>query len=293
MSALLRLASGPVELVLAPEVGGGIAAWRLDGEDVMRLTPPEALAARDPLGLASFPLVPWSNRIRRGRFSFEGRDVVLPPHHSDARNTIHGQGWINPWTVEDASATAARLAFDHAPDDWPWAYRAEQNFTVRDDGFDVTLSVENRSDSRMPAGLGQHPYYPNEPGATFRARLDGWWETDAEIMPVAHHAVTPTDDWTSWLHAETTTDNVFSGWNGHAEMSWPERRLKVTMTSPDAHYMVVYAPADGSVMVVEPVTHPTDALNEPDTPGIRVLEPGERLTLATHFRVERLSAPFR
>lgn len=287
MTALLTLASGPVELVLTPEIGGSIAAWRFEGQEVMRAASPEALAARDPLGLANFPLVPWSNRIRHGRFRFEGRDVFLPPHHGDARNTIHGQGWINPWTVEEASATTARLAFDHAPDAWPWAYRAEQAFAVRDDGFDLILSVENRSDSRMPVGLGQHPYYPNELRATLKARLDGWWDTDAEIMPLDHKPVAPTDDWTSWLHAETTTDNVFSGWGGTAEMTWPDRRLRVRMTSADATYMVVYAPADGSVMVVEPVTHPTDALNAPGMPGIRILEPGERMTLATSFRVGR------
>jgi aldose 1-epimerase len=289
MTELLTLRRGATELVLTPEIGGGIAHWRHDGVEVMRETTPETLAARDPLGLANFPLVPWSNRIRDGRFRFAGREVHLPPHHGDAVNTIHGQGWINAWDVVAASENDAMLVYDHAPDHWPWAYRAEQRFTLADDGFTVLLSVENRSDDPMPAGLGQHPYYPNQPDATFHARLDGWWETDAAIMPVRHHAVEPTEDWSPWLHSATTTDNVFSGWNGRAAMTWPSRGLRVTMTAGDAaRYMVVYAPNDGSVMVVEPVTHPTDAFNEESTPGIRVLAPGERMELEMRLTAERL-----
>lgn len=283
---MIELRCGATELVLAPEVGGGIAAWRFAGQDVMR---PAPSGARDPLDLASFPLVPWSNRIRDGRFVFAGREVRVPPTHGDRRNTIHGQGWLRPWAVVEQSRTGVLLAYDHAPDAWPWAYRAEQRFELREDGFRVRLSVENRAGEAMPAGLGLHPYYPNTPGMRLQARLDGWWETDAAIMPVRYHAVDPADDWSAWLHAARTTDNVFAGWDGRAVLTWPERGLAVEMTTKDAGYMVVYAPADGSIAVAEPVTHPTDALNEAGLPGIRVLRTGERQVLDVDFRAQPLA----
>ena len=47
---------------------------------------------------ASFPLVPFVNRIRGGRFTFRGREVRLAPNMAGDPSPLHGQGWLNPWT---------------------------------------------------------------------------------------------------------------------------------------------------------------------------------------------------
>lgn len=288
--ALLTLADGPLEAVLAPACGGGIAALRFEGHDIMRPADPAALAARDPLGLACFPLVPWSNRIAWGRFGFGGREILLPPNMGDHPHAIHGHGWRCPWTVAEAGARSATLVLDHAPGRWPWRYRATQRFALAGGALAIDLAVENRADTPMPAGLGLHPYFPRTPGMTLEARLDGWWETDALVMPVALHDTGPRDDWSDWLHHPATTDNVFTGWNGRARMTWPETGLALEMQcDPAAGWMVVYAPTDAPIACVEGVTHPTDALNDPALPGIRILEPGETFTLSTRFCPMRLA----
>lgn len=285
---LLKLTRGDTCLMLAPEAGGGIAAFHWQGVDMMRPASEAALASLDPLGLASFPLVPWSNRIAHGRFGFEGRDVALPLNFGDHPHAIHGHGWQAPWGVAARDEASATLAFDYAAAEWPWSYRAEQHFTLADDGFDVRLTVENRSDSRMPAGLGHHPYYLKTPGMRLIASLDGWWETDEFIMPT-EHVDEVRDDWSDKLHARTTTDNVFSGWDGTARLEWPERGLALTMTaSAPAKWLVVYSPPDQAIACIEGVTHPTDALNDPAHPGLAILEPGERFALDTRFRVSAL-----
>lgn len=286
---MFSLKNDRIELALAPEAGGSIAAFRVDGYDVMRPATEEALAKHDPLGMASFPLVPYSNRIAHGRFRFDGRDVQLPLNFGDHPHAIHGQGWQHPWTVLDVDGTHARLCYEHEPDAWPWRYVAEQRFTLHDDGFEVALIIANRSDMVMPAGLGHHPYYPRTPGMRLLARLDGWWETDEHVMPVAHHPVEPARDWSQWLHADKTTDNVFSGWDGDALIEWPEKQLQLRVTASElARYLVVYSPTDEAICCIEPVTHPTDAINQPDTPNIRRLEPGTTMTLTTQFRVEAI-----
>jgi len=66
-------------LGLVPGMGGAIVAYRWpNGDEVidwMRPAGPLALENRDEGHLACFPLVPYSNRIRDGRFSFGGRDI--------------------------------------------------------------------------------------------------------------------------------------------------------------------------------------------------------------------------
>ena len=99
MSELLTLTAGRAQLRLAPAIGGSIADWRLGDIPVMRPIQPGALAEKNPRGLASYPLVPLSNRVANRRFSFAGLSYDLP----DLLNGqfIHGAGWMLPWVVQD------------------------------------------------------------------------------------------------------------------------------------------------------------------------------------------------
>jgi len=285
---LITLRRGDTDVTLAPRAGGGIAAFRWQGVDVMRPASHTALANLDPLGLASFPLVPWSNRIANGRFTWEGRDVKLPLNFGEHPHAIHGHGWQRPWEVEAQDTTSATLSYRHEAAEWPWTYRAEQRVELVDDGLDVRLSLENRSDRPMPAGLGHHPYYLKTPGMRLEAHLEGWWETDEFIMPV-RYVEERRDDWSEKLHSATTTDNVFAGWDGTARIIWPERNIALVMTTSEAaRWMVIYSPPDQPITCIEGVTHPTDPFNEPDHPGLAIVEPGASFVLDTRFRVEPL-----
>ena len=39
-----------------------------------------------------FPMVPLANRVAGNRFSFRGREIILPNHQADARFFLHGDG---------------------------------------------------------------------------------------------------------------------------------------------------------------------------------------------------------
>ena len=84
-------------LTLAPEVGGAVVRYWLERGSTtwewLRPTPPAAVRARLALQTAAFLLVPYSNRIRAGRFAFRGRAVALPLNRPPERHAIHGHGW--------------------------------------------------------------------------------------------------------------------------------------------------------------------------------------------------------
>src|SRR5262249_3963358 len=79
---IVRLGNGRAGLLRAPGVGGSIVRFwgvRAGGEIAwLRPGTDAALARRDPGALAAFPLVPYSNRIRNGRFTFGGETIDLP-----------------------------------------------------------------------------------------------------------------------------------------------------------------------------------------------------------------------
>jgi aldose 1-epimerase len=174
-------------LRLAPEAGGMVTRYWLEREsgvwEWLRPASEVAVPQRDGYLAAAFPLVPFSNRIRGGRFRFDGRDVALSLNRPPERHAIHGQGWQAAWTPREVSTTTALLEFRHVPGAWPWAYRATQRFVLSSTDLTVELALENESDAPMPAGLGWHPYFLRTPRTTLTASVERIWLTDAEMLP--------------------------------------------------------------------------------------------------------------
>jgi len=90
---LLTLASADARLVLAPALGGSVVAWSVGDTPVMRHSPPDAV---EPLALACFPLVPFSNRIGLGRFDWLGSAHRLPVGVGDARRSGPAESRLQP-----------------------------------------------------------------------------------------------------------------------------------------------------------------------------------------------------
>ena len=153
-------------LRLAPEAGGMVTRYWLEREsgvwEWLRPASEVAVPQRDGYLAAAFPLVPFSNRIRGGRFRFDGRDVALPLNRPPERHAIHGQGWQAAWTPREVSTTTALLEFRTRPR-LARAYRATQRFVLSSTNLTVELALENESDAPMPAGLGWHPYFLRTP----------------------------------------------------------------------------------------------------------------------------------
>jgi aldose 1-epimerase len=285
------LRSGPLGVTLAPAVGGAITRFWSEGAreavELFRPAPAAALERRDPGAMSCFPLVPWSNRIREGRFAFGPTTVSLPPNRSQDRHTIHGHGFQAVWTVSSVEPALAVIEHRHSPDAWPWAYRTLQRARLTPAALELELRLTNESDTAMPAGLGWHPYFPRTPETTLTATVEGLWLTDAEILPVACVAPPADRDPTRGLAVDRVAlDNAFVGWDGRAVVSWPERHAQLRLEARGPlGTLVVYTPPGQSFFCAEPVSHITDAFNlaaagQAGT-GILRLEPGEtvRVTL--------------
>ncbi len=286
---VLTLNAGGAGLQLIPALGGAVARYWLERGaatwEWLRPAPAAAPGGCDPYETSAFPLVPYSNRIRHGRFRFRGVDVELPLNRPPERHSIHGHGWQAGWTPIEVRASEARLEYRHAAGAWPWAYRAIQRFTLTPSSLTVELAFSNESDAAMPAGLGWHPYFPRTARTTLTAEVSAMWRTDDEMLPTAL-GPPPAADLSSGVAANAVTlDNGFVGWRRRAVIDWPERGARVVMTAEaPLDCLVVYTPPGRPFMCVEPVSHVTDAFNlaeagRADT-GMRVLEPGETLQAA-------------
>src|SRR5439155_17715285 len=140
----VTLAAENLRLKLNPSIGGSISGFEWVSDGARRLILRECNSRSEKvLDASSFPLVPFSNRIREGRFSFRGREVRLKPNMAGDPSPLHGQGWLNPWQVKESSDTRAVLSFRHEAGEWPWDYEARQEFAIASDGFSVRLTCRN------------------------------------------------------------------------------------------------------------------------------------------------------
>src|SRR5882757_4388990 len=77
----IELRTSALRCEIWPELGGALAAFEsLDEPDGPRalFRPTPVAASYTPLQLSSWPLLPYANRIRDGRFSYAGRAHLLP-----------------------------------------------------------------------------------------------------------------------------------------------------------------------------------------------------------------------
>ena len=287
-SRLVRLSSGPLELVLAPRVGGSIARFDYLGADgkvsIFRSSDSEPESV---LEAASFPLLPYCNRIRGGRFGFRGREVAIALNMEGDPSPLHGDGWLAEWQVEREQESEAELFYRHESGEWPWAYEARQHFRLDAHGLTIRLACRNLSDEPMPCGLGQHPYYPCTGETRLDTRVTHAWTIDEKVLPVEKVPATGRFDLADRAVCAQDLDHGFGGWGGTARMHTPGQPFALEMSSPDANFFQLYSPASGGLYVAEPVSHANAALNEPEERwaelGLRVLEPGEEMSLTARW----------
>jgi aldose 1-epimerase len=202
---------------------------------------------------------------------------------------LHGQGWQAVWTVERLGPDSAELAFVHEPGEWPWAYEARQTFSLDEAGFDLGLSCTNLSGDPMPCGLGQHPFFHCTPATRLDTGVQSVWTIDEHVLPVEQVTATGPFDLEDRLVCAQGLDHGFGGWSGRAAISDPHWPFRLEMSSSQAGFFQLYSPASGGLFVAEPVTHANAAMNEPEERwaelGLRVLEPGETMSLAMRLDV--------
>jgi aldose 1-epimerase len=277
------LAAGDLRVSVALAMGGRIGRfWReTAGGPQHILVPLQSQVDFDPYAwpkAGCYPLTPFSNRIRDGRFVFRGREVRLPAHPGTP-DALHGFAQQRPWSLEPVGPGELVMRYDHASDAWPWAFRATQRLRLAPDALEIAVAVENRSGEAMPVGLGLHPYLVASPGDRIRFETDWAWDIDERFVATARRPQTAARRVHDAPHGTDGATEYLSGWSGTATI---ERGDGVTVTlsaSPELDHVVFHVPPGGLYACIEPVSHVADAFNLApaghEGTGLRVLAPGE------------------
>lgn len=298
MTALHTLQNAHWQAGILPETGASIAFGRIrySGNWIDVLRPTAEVDYGNSSKSSSFIMLPWANRIKDARFSFQGKDYQLEPTPDDG-TARHGDVRKRAWQVEDASETYIRLSISVPNGNFPFPFSAKVEYRLEGSDFIWTLLLKNESDQAMPSGFGFHPYFvltggDNTPQLQIPCekyfQLTDFVATSApiSIIPKLDFRELRTLDDASYNDLLTSRINddpvriVYPVWNKEIQMHADELY----------NHILLYTPLDEPSFAVEPQTNTNDGVNlytkGIEGSGVFVLEAGEEKTASVQLRVE-------
>lgn len=273
------------------EVGATIREYAVAGRDVFQSFDEDELSQ----GFHGAILLPWPNRIRDGRYTFDGVDHQLPITEPERMTALHGLSPWRPWSVvrHEAHRIVMSLRLLSSPG-YPFHLDSEVEYALGPDGLRVTATSTNVGARRLPYGIAFHPYLSGG-GALLDecvVRVDAGRRIipDERLLPIGSEDVTgtPFDFRQPHQLGALAMDDAFTaiprGEDGRAWLSvtGPDGRTASVWSEPTCPYWQVFT-GDSLPprlyrrgMAAEPMTAAPDAFNSGD--GLRVLAPGESAT---------------
>lgn len=248
-------------------------------------TPRPGQSISTPLAAANFHMIPYSNRIRDGRFTFNSHEYQLA---NAANHSIHGALRKLPWTITESSQSSLTCDLEtsrHSEVNWPWPFRAQISQQIQGRILSSVLEIENQGSSSMPAGLGWHPYFVREimgSQPTLTLPVNGVFpDAEGDCLPDGAAVALPDElDFTQPrpLDASQRIDCCLSGLEGTSVIDWQQAGIKLSLTASDnCRFLVLFNP-DMPHFAVEPVSNANDAFNlysQGIDSGTHILQPGE------------------
>lgn len=276
------------QVVVVTEVGAGLRSYVAAGRAVLEGFDAEERAA----GGRGQLLLPWPNRIRGGRYRWQGVEQQLDLTEPAKGGAIHGlTRWVS-WRLLERSEAHARCGYVlHAGPGWPFVLGCEVGYSLGSDGLVVRTRATNLGATPCPWGTGAHPYlHPGGPrvdDAVVAVPAGRRLVVDEVGIPVGEE---PVDGTTYDLRRpqpigarrlDTTYTDLERDADGRARVvvtrpdgppvtlwvdhAYPYLQLFTGDTLPDARRRTGLA--------VEPMTCAPDAFNS--GAGLVVLEPGQ------------------
>ncbi|MCT2085483.1 aldose 1-epimerase family protein [Microbacterium enclense] len=278
---------GPRSSAEIAQVGAALRALTVDGVD---LVPRYADDVPTPAA-SGVVLVPWPNRIRDGKYTFDGVERQLAISEPAFGNASHGLLRFGSYTAAEVSDERLTLTADVVPQTgYPFHLRTRVTFALLDDGLHVTHVIENVGAATAPVALGIHPYLQIGGVATADLVVHSTGTStlvlDDRKLPIDEVPVGDATDLRAGRRiGDVSLDNAYRGLDRDAE-----GRARHTLTAPDGRRVEVWQdagfewvqvfttdryPGHSIAVAIEPMTAPSNAF----ATGLDLtrLEPGREM----------------
>jgi aldose 1-epimerase len=303
LSALTLSSPEPDALEVAFVPGAGMVACSLRhrGEELLGQRGGLADYVREHSTMGIPLLYPWANRVGSREFTTAEREIDLRSadlslSFDDSGLPIHGllagaDGWSVAGHRSTADGAVLETDFDFGADRqlvsaFPFPHRLSLRAGLSGPVLTIVTTVHADQGVAVPVSFGFHPYF-TLPGVD---RSD--WQVE---IPVSEHLeldgrMLPTGERTpaavaSGALGPRTFDDGYLAPTGEAPFVLAGGGRRVEVRIGDGYpFAQVYAPADDDVIAFEPMTAPTNALQDGGR-ELPLVEPGESFTTSFSITV--------
>lgn len=239
--------------------------------------------AVSPVG-GCFPLIPYANRIKNARFSFNNREFDIDGQKCEPTHALHGDGWTSLWQVISHQKSSITLSYhSHFS---PFHYQATQVIELVNNAVCITLNIIHLGENRMPYGMGFHPWFIKKSNTTLYAPAEHMYEEDEEHFSTKFVSVPANRDFskTSSTLPYGFVNNLFIGWvqdqqkQSLAKIHYPSSNRVIRIEASNIFDRYMYYQDGSDFFCFEPVSHDINAHNQPNMPGLSVLSYQQGIT---------------
>ncbi|MFZ9861514.1 MAG: aldose 1-epimerase [Gemmataceae bacterium] len=254
-------------------------------------------------------LFPIPNRVRAGKFHWNGKDYQLPLNDHIQQNHIHGFAVRSAFRVVnqgfDANSAFVTGEFQLSKDAtnllpcWPADCILRLTYRLRNRALALEAEVTNPDSKPLPFGLGYHPYFKlpfikglDAEDCALSCAANSFWHLDECLPDGRKHPMDAQRNLNTLRKLRGfSVDDVLTDLPAfHADASGLMERGRVQGSTGHAmtlnadgcwREMVVFTPGSRNTVCIEPYTCMTDAINLQQKgvdAGLIVLPPG-----AVHF----------
>jgi aldose 1-epimerase len=243
-------------------------------------------------------MLPFPNRIKQGKYSFEGQDYKLTINKPNEQNAIHGLLTKALFDVafidcnEHRALTTLKYEYNQESNGYPFNFLVELTYILSGDGIQIETIIKNTGNQNMPIGDGWHPYFCINKQDLNKMYLQipskKYLEVNENMIPTGEMIKDKTFKKLS-LIGDTTLDHCFIletiEENAETILVDLESQTKLVVWQSTGegkyNYLQLYTPNERNSIAMEPMTCAPDAFN--NKMGLTILKPSETLALSFGF----------
>ncbi|TNJ42989.1 aldose 1-epimerase [Tamlana fucoidanivorans] len=236
---------------------------------------------------ASSILFPFANRIKDGKYEFEGEKYQFNPNQVEEHNALHGLVYNKTFQIieQEASQENAKIVLEYIESQisvgFPFTYKIQLTYLFAKTSLDLKVEVLNTSDKTFPFTLGWHPYFISDD--LFNSSIS--FSSSKRIVLGDRNITTGTEELVDFKGLKIENKQLDDCWeldNQKATFNTPKYRLELSATGNN-NFLQSYTPPRKNTIAIEPTTGVSDSFN--NNIGLQTLNSGESYSITWGLKI--------
>ena len=222
-------------------------------------------------------LFPFANRIKDGKYAYEGQNYNLDCNEKEANNALHGLVYDKTFTVEEKKQfddeVEIKLFYEelNPPIGYPFKFRIVLIYKLSNEFLSLKIKVINLDDKKLPFTVGWHPYFNSVDLESSEIQFS----CAKKIKCNKNNISVGSERFDSKMPLslrKRTFDDAFILEHPEVKFFTPEYDL-VLNSSEKESFLQLYTPTINNAIAIEPMTGVSDSFN--NKIGLKELSPGQ------------------